>query len=137
MPVKQIGQRMTSQRKLLLDIIRNAQGHLDADEIFIKAKERDPRISLSTVYRNLNLLKESGLVSELHLFEGHHHYELNILPLHHHVVCLGCGSIVEFESEYFDKIKAAIENDIGFKVNKIEIDVRGYCRICQESEING
>ena len=74
MPTKLIGQRMTSQRRLLLNIIRNADGHLDADELFRQAKEKEPRISLSTVYRNLNLLKEVGLVAERRLGEGHHRY---------------------------------------------------------------
>ena len=59
-----IGQRMTSQRRLLLNLIRDSGEHLNADELFRRAKEKDPRISLSTVYRNLNLLKESELLAE-------------------------------------------------------------------------
>jgi len=63
------GQRVTSQRRLLLDLIRQSEGHLDADELYRLAKEREPRISLSTVYRTLRLFKELGLVEERH-FRG-------------------------------------------------------------------
>ena len=69
------GYRMTKQRDTLLDVIEHAEGHLDADGIYDLARKRDPRISLSTVYRTLNLLKHHDLVDELHLSEEHHHYE--------------------------------------------------------------
>src|SRR5262249_20051817 len=61
------GYRMTKQRDTLLDVIEHAQGHLDADGIYDLARQRDPRISLSAVYRTLNLLKHHDLVDELHL----------------------------------------------------------------------
>ncbi|MCJ7807105.1 MAG: transcriptional repressor, partial [Dehalococcoidia bacterium] len=70
------GQRVTSQRRLILDILRHSEGHLDADELYRLAKEREPRISLATVYRNLNLFKELGLVEGRHFTEDHHHYEV-------------------------------------------------------------
>jgi len=135
MPTKLIGQRMTSQRRLLLNIIRNADGHLDADELFRQAKEKEPRISLSTVYRNLNLLKEVGLVAECHLGEGHHRYEINLAPQHHHLICIDCGEIYEFESQFTDKMKAAVEEASQFKVTQIEIYMQGYCPKCQEKNI--
>ena len=68
-------QRVTGQRALLLDLIRQNYGHLDADELYRKAKQKNRRISLSTVYRNLGLFKKLGLVDEHHFAEEHHHYE--------------------------------------------------------------
>ena len=109
MATKVIGQRMTAQRKILIDIIRDAGDHLGADELFRRAKEKDPRISLSTVYRNLNLLKEMGLVAERHLAEEHHHYEINLAPEHHHLVCLGCGEVYEFESSLTEQLKKNVK----------------------------
>jgi len=132
MPTKLIGQRMTSQRRLLLNIIRNADEHLDADELFRQAKEKEPRISLSTIYRNLNLLKEVGLVVERYLGEGHHRYEINLAPQHHHLICSECGEVFEFESQFTEKMKTAVEEASQFKVNKIEIYMRGLCPECQE-----
>ncbi len=134
MTEKLIGQRMTSQRRLLLDIIRNADEHLDADDIFRLAKEKDARISLSTVYRNLNLLKDSGLVVERHLGEEHHHYEINAGPDHHHSVCTECGEVFEFESQFTEKMKLEVEKASGFQVTQIEVDILGHCPKCQQDE---
>ncbi len=134
---KPIGQRMTAQRRLLLDIIRNAEGHLEADEILRLAKEKDDRISLSTVYRNLNLLKESGLVLERHLGEEHHHYELNNGPDHHHLICTECGDVFEFESPLSEMMMAEVESASRFRINRIEIDMQGLCPNCQKEKSTG
>jgi len=60
------GMRVTNQRALIMEIIRQGQGHLDADEIYRRAREKEPRLSLSTVYRALQMFKKLGLVEELH-----------------------------------------------------------------------
>ncbi len=131
---KPIGQRMTSQRKVILDIIRSSEGHLQADEILQLAKVKDDRISLSTVYRNLNLLKESGLVVERHLGEEHHHYELNIGPDHQHLICTDCGVVFEFKSKFIEKLLVEAENASKFKITHIEIDMIGLCPQCQNEK---
>ena len=69
------GKRVTGQRRLLLNLIQEAEGHLDADELYRQAKEREPKISLATVYRTLRLFKDLGLIEERHFVEEHHHYE--------------------------------------------------------------
>ncbi len=140
MATELIGQRMTSQRKLLLEIIRDAGGHLDADELFQKAKGRDPRISLSTIYRNLNLLKELDLVAERHFVEDHHHYELKDTAEHHHLVCRSCGEVFEFNSPLTPQMTKDVEETSQFQVTDIEINMQGYCPNCprdmpQESSI--
>lgn len=126
------GRRVTSQRRLLLDIIQEAEGHLDADELFRRAKEREPRISFSTVYRNLQLFKELGLVEERHFLEEHHHYEVKGLEEHHHLVCLGCGRVVEFKSPSVKRIKDKIARESGFEITRAEVLLEGYCPRCRE-----
>ena len=71
------GLRVTNQRTLILEIIRQGKGHLDADEVYRRARKKQPNLSLSTVYRTLRMLKELGLVQEVHFGEDHHHYEVN------------------------------------------------------------
>lgn len=128
---KVLGQRMTSQRRLLLSLIGDAEGHLNADQLFRRAKEKDPRISLSTVYRNLQLLKESGLVKERHFLEEHHHYEIKDLADHSHLVCTGCGTVLEFETPLTEEMKGIIETRNQFQVTDIEVNIHGYCPKCQ------
>lgn len=81
------GKRATSQRKILLDLIQRANGHVDADELYRRAREQEHAISLSTVYRNLKLFKDLGLVEERHFDEEHHHYESKDVAEHHHLLC--------------------------------------------------
>jgi len=125
------GKRVTPQRSLLLRIIQGSSGHLDADEIYRRARESDPRISLSTVYRTVGLLKELGLVEELHFDEEHHHYEMAADKIHHHLVCTRCGQIVEFESALLDELWGGLEREHGFSVERVQIDVVGSCRECR------
>jgi len=123
------GARLTNQRALILEIIR--QGHLDADEIYQRAREKQPRLNLSTVYRTLRMLKELGLVEELHFDEAHHHYELKRHAEHHHLVCLGCGKVVEFNCLLSPKIKSNIGREKGFEITGIEVVMSGYCPECR------
>jgi len=124
------GMRLTSQRALILDIIR--QGHFDADEIYRRAKEKAPRISLSTVYRTLQKLKKLGLVEELHFDEAHHHYEAKPTAEHYHLVCLGCGRVIELRQPLSDFIKRNVSEAKDFDVVETEVRVTGYCARCRK-----
>ncbi len=124
------GLRMTNQRALILEIIR--RGHLDADEVYRRARDKQPRLSLSTVYRTLRRLKELGLVEELHFDEAHHHYEVKPPAEHHHLVCLGCGKIVEFECQLCPEMKKEIARKKGFEVTGVEVHMTGYCSKCRQ-----
>lgn len=125
------GQRVTPQRTLLLDIMRRTGGHLDADELYRLAREKHPRISLSTVYRALRLFKKLGLVEELHFEEEHHHYEGKPYREHFHVVCLKCGRIVEFESPLIEQLKKEIGAKEDFEIQTAEVHLTGLCPQCR------
>lgn len=125
------GRRTTSQRRLLLRLIGQAEGHLDADELYRRAREHDPRINLSTVYRNLRLFKDLGLVDERHFEEEHHHYEVKGTPEHCHLICLGCGGVIEFETSSIQRIKEEAAA-LNFQVSGAEFHLSGYCHQCRE-----
>jgi Fe2+ or Zn2+ uptake regulation protein len=126
------GQRTTNQRRLLLDLLRHSEGHLDADELYRLAKEREPRLSLSTVYRTLRLFKELGLIEERRFAEEHHHYEAKEKTEHHHLVCLGCGKVVEFEYPLTDRMKEDVGRQSGFEILGAEVYMEGYCQRCRQ-----
>jgi len=127
------GKRATSQRTVLLDLIRRADGHLDADELYRRARELGHAISLSTVYRNLKLFRDQGLVEERHFAAEHRHYEVKASDEHHHLVCVGCGAVTEFASPLAKRLKREVESSIGFRVTDTEIRIQGYCARCKES----
>ena len=125
------GLRITRQRAVILEIIRR-RGHLDADEVYRQARERQPRLSLSTVYRSLQLLKRLGLVEEVHFDEAHHHYEVKPSAEHHHLVCLGCGRVVEFRYPLTRYVKRSVPEAKGFEIVDAEFRVTGYCSRCRQ-----
>jgi len=93
------GLRMTKQRALILDILRNSQEHLDAEALHDRARRLDPQIGIATVYRTLSLLKDFGLVNEYNLGEEHGHFETTPLTPHHHFTCLGCKKEIQFKAK--------------------------------------
>ena len=128
------GLRVTNQRALILDIIRRGQGHLDADEVYRQARRKQPRLSLSTVYRTLQTLKKLGLIEEVHFDEAHHHYEIKPATEHHHLVCLHCGRVIEFNYPLARLVKRKVVEAKDFEITGSELRMTGYCPICRESK---
>jgi Fe2+ or Zn2+ uptake regulation protein len=124
--------RITNQRALILEIIRQGRGHLDADEIYRRVQKRQPRINLSTVYRTLRLFKELGLVEEVHFDDEHHYYEIKPTSEHHHLVCLGCGKVVEFRYSLTRYVKRNVPEAKDFEIVYTEIRMTGYCSECRQ-----
>jgi len=128
---ERLSRRRTEQRRLILEIIQQAKGHVDANEIYQQARQRSPSISLSTVYRSLQLFKELELIEE-HQFDGiRRYYETTPRSKHHHLVCLGCGRIFEFKCPSAEKLKSRISREEGFKITDAEVRLVGYCPECQ------
>jgi len=130
--MKETGMRVTNQRSLIMEIIRQGKGHLDADEIYRLARERESRISLSTVYRTLQMFKKLGLVEELHFDETHHHYEIKPSTEHHHLLCLGCGKIIEFRQPLSRYVSRNVAEAKDFDIVKTEVRMTGYCAKCRQ-----
>lgn len=130
MALRSEGHRMTQQRDVLLDVIQQAGEHLDADGLYRLARERDNRISLSTVYRTLALLKRHDLVDELHLSEEHHHYEAKTGDQHFHFVCTSCGAVEEFAGGVAEQLRDELAHHHGFEVTSMQLDVSGLCTRC-------
>jgi len=121
------GKRITPERKLLLRII-SENAHLDASEIYRLAKIEDDKMSLSTVYRTVRLLEEMGLVEASELGEDHYHYEVR-LSEHYHLICLGCGKVVEIPPvEEVSKLG----EERGFEVVGVKLELFGYCPACRK-----
>jgi Fur family ferric uptake transcriptional regulator len=127
-------QLATSQRKLIMDVLREAGGHMVAKEIYQKASERDPNISMATVYRNLHLFNEEGLIDEIHLGQIRCSYELKRQGDHHHLICQGCGRIIEVNSPLIQKLIRELQKKNKFHVTKVELLFEGYCGECEESQ---
>jgi Fe2+ or Zn2+ uptake regulation protein len=128
------GVRLTRQRLVLLQVMDSAERHLDAGAILERAQKIDPRVHRVTVYRTLDLLKRNGLIDELdllHLRGGQHFYESHGPRDHIHVACLKCGTVREFESRLYEKLKQQIEADCGMKITVARTEIGGTCDKCR------
>ncbi len=123
------GHPQTRQRRLLLDLIQETQGHIDAKELIRLAGSKDSSISPATVYRSLSLFKQLGLIDEKRLGQARCYYEIKHAHQHQHLVCSGCGKVIDFDcplSELVEKVK----HEHGFTVTKAEVYLEGYCSDC-------
>ncbi len=120
------GVRMTRQRSALIEVLSEARDHPDADELLRRAREKDPSVSLATVYRTLAQLEELGLVHR-HVFEGAAaRYESSAVPHHDHIIDLETGRIIEFNSGEIERIQEQIARAHGYEIVHHRLEL--YCR---------
>jgi Fe2+ or Zn2+ uptake regulation protein len=127
------GKRITGQRTLLLQLIRENAGHLDAEELYHRAKKRDPRLNLATVYRTLSLLKSAGLIELSHLTHDHRreHFESKTAAEHYHFTCVECGAVIEFESALVEQLRSEVKQKFDVELTHGCLCFEGYCASCQ------
>jgi len=125
------GGRITPQRRLIVSILQKQDRHLSAEEIFMLARRQHSRLSLATVYRTLNRLKESGLLRELRLTDDRCRYELKQDEGHQHIVCLGCGKVIEFTCNHYQDVHEKLAKQYNFKITSARVKLLGYCADCQ------
>jgi Fur family ferric uptake transcriptional regulator len=124
------GYRLTPQRHMILSVIQEAGGHLSIDQILERVQERNPYVSLSTIYRTLELLRELGLVRENHLPGEQPHYEIAESTAHHHLVCRGCHTIIHLDDTLLGKLDEELQNKYTFHGLTLDLVAAGFCDTC-------
>jgi Fur family ferric uptake transcriptional regulator len=128
--------RLTQRRKAILETLAQAtSSHLSADEIYLKIKQSDSNVGLATVYRTLDLFAEAGIVHVLDFGDGFRRFELvsdNAPHYHHHLICLVCGDIAEFDHDLLENLEHKVEEMAKFRVINHSLRFYGYCEQCQE-----
>lgn len=128
------GQRVTGERLALFDEIFSQHGHIDAEELLAAMKARGLKISRATVYRNLDLLVESGLARKQRLGSRGFLYEhMHFGQQHDHLVCTGCGRVVEFVSPGIAALQGEICRAHGFVPTRHTLQISGLCNVCAEA----
>lgn len=130
------GVRLTPQRCVVIEVIQQADRHLDVVSILELARKREPKIDRATVYRTIDLLKKLRLIDELdlmHLQGEKHYYEVRPRRDHVHLACFQCGRIEEFSSALFEQLKQEMTRETGFDVRVVRLEVGGRCKACRNS----
>jgi len=131
--LQNVGLKKTKHRLLILDILDSEHNFLSAEDIFIKAKEEDASISLSTVYRILESLTKQQLVDTVNVeYSKQVLYEIKHDAHAHHLICLGCHKVIHIENCPVHEYEKNVEKTYDFKVSSHTLDLYGYCKDCQK-----
>ncbi|WP_096014662.1 Fur family transcriptional regulator [Campylobacter lanienae] len=133
------GLKYTKQREVLLQTLYNNSEHFTPEQLYLYIKERHPglNVGIATVYRSLNLLEESGMVTSISFGAQGKKFELANKPHHDHIICRQCGVIVEFEDQVIEKRQLTIAKDNGFKLTGHIMQLYGVCSDCNKQKIKG
>ena len=124
------GLKVTSQRLAIFNFILARKDHPTAEQIYQKLRNEYSTISLGTIYKNLHLLKELGLIHELGFKEGSVRYDPDV-NLHVNMVCSKCGNITDYKSENVEKFWNVVISDLKIKPSGQRIDLYYECKDCK------
>ncbi len=135
--LRQLGFRLTGPRRVILDVVQGTDIHPTAEWVYRQVRRRLPRVSLGTVYRNLRLLVEEGLVTELPGTSGGHAGESRLARfdgnsrVHHHFTCSECGRIQDLTEPVNRSLERRMTARTGLSISHHRIEFYGRCPACE------
>ena len=123
--------RITNQRDVILSELRAVKTHPTADELYTQVRSRLPRVSLATVYRNLEWLSEQGLVRKIEVGGRQKRFDGDISD-HYHVRCQKCGRVSDIEMDVLENLEGCISESCGFTVTGHRLEFTGLCSECTQ-----
>jgi len=127
------GLAATAQRRLIYRALVESCDHPTAESVFLKIRSKAPRLSLATVYRNLRLFAEAGIVEEVATGSSFARFDGNTRP-HHHLICRECGSVADYYSKSLDEFAPAKRSLDGFEVQSMKMNFFGICSSCSNKK---
>jgi Fur family ferric uptake transcriptional regulator len=124
------GMRWTPQRRLLVEVLVSAEGHVTGTDLIDRCRAVDPDTTPSTVYRSLDALEELGIVRHSHSHDGGHEYHVLPQAEHGHLRCEVCGGTWEIDAAEAEVLTRALADAKGFAVDLSHLTVVGRCRGC-------
>jgi Fur family ferric uptake transcriptional regulator len=129
------GIKSTKQRNMIFDVLKEESLPLTAERVFFKVKEIDPTISLSTIYRILDIFVDKGMVLKLSISEDNKAmFELNRMEHKHHLVCMRCKKIMAVDNCPFEVYEKSLEQETSFQITSHRLEIYGYCPVCKTKE---
>ena len=125
--------KLTPQRRIVLEIfLQNPEKHLSAEDVYGMVRQNFPEIGLATIYRTLDLFAELDILQKIDFGDGCSRYEFSASDVHHHhhLICVGCGTVMEFEDDLLESLETIIEQKSRFKIVDHQLKFYGYCEKC-------
>jgi Fe2+ or Zn2+ uptake regulation protein len=126
------GYTLTSQRRAVLEALKEARGHPSAEDVYLIVKKKNPRVALGTVYQALSVLEEIGVIGSKHWSESPTRYDLNLEP-HLDIRCAACGVVSEVPGVELGRLEENIRHNTSYEVTRTTIVVEGLCPTCKEA----
>jgi Fur family ferric uptake transcriptional regulator len=130
--------RLTNQRRIILEALYdNRHDHLNVEEIYKYVNEKNPEIGLATVYRTLDTFVELGIAHKMEFGDKGARYELrdeDAVHYHHHLFCVECGKIIEFNDDGLDSLENRIMKEHDFLIKDHSLRFYGLCSNCKDKE---
>ncbi len=123
--------RMTRQRKTILNILKRRKDHPAASELYLEVREEIPQVSLGTIYRNLNVLRDLGEVQEINIHNKFKRYDGNPQQ-HYHFHCLECSRVYDLEGSYQEELDRTFSGKTPHQILGHNADFFGTCADCIE-----
>lgn len=129
--IKTKGLRQSGQRDRVVETFLALKGHASAEDLLGQVRKKDKKVGLTTVYRTLKLLTECGLATERKFNRQVSTFEPARFGQHHdHLICLGCGRIMEFENKAIETLQENVARDQGFIISHHILELYGTCLDC-------
>ena len=127
------GLRWTPQRRTLIEVLSQTDGHVTGAELVERCREIDPGTIPSTVYRTLDVLEELGLLSHSHGADGREEFHVRAVAAHGHLHCIGCGTTWEIGKDEAATLVEALERQRAFAVDLNHLSIAGRCSDCRSA----
>ena len=120
---KNVGIRMTGQRRLIITVLENSEDHPDVETLFERANKIDNKVSIATVYRTVKILQNAGILEKLEFNDGKSRFEDAVRKHHDHLIDLDTGKVIEFFDDEIEHIQKKIANKLGYELigHKLEL----------------
>lgn len=125
--------RMTTQRQVIMEVLKSVKTHPTAGELCTMVRRRLPRISLGTVYRNLDILSRAGMLQKIDVAGQEMRFDGNTMN-HYHLRCLQCGRVFDVEMDLLANVEEQVARESGFEVLGHRLEFVGRCEACQEAD---
>lgn len=116
---------MTGQRRVIAEVLQEADDHPDVEELYRRASGRDPNISLATVYRTVKLFEESGILDKLEFGDGRARYEDAEREHHDHLIDIQSGEVIEFVDPEIEALQEKIARKLGYELKGHRMELYG------------
>jgi Fur family transcriptional regulator, ferric uptake regulator len=121
----QKGLKMTEQRRVISRVLSEATDHPDVEQVYRRAVEIDPKISIATVYRTMKLFEEANVIERLDFGDGRARFEENREEHHHHLIDLETGEVIEFANAEIEELKEKIARELGYQLIGHRLELYG------------